>query len=137
MKRIRFRHRLIPMTVAVLLAALLTACSTMPPPTPAYDVKSISGKWMGPADNQRYGRFFMNLVIRPDGTFTMNSDIRLFVARVEFTGNMWVDQDKYQLSCTTPELSGTLTLYTEKDSRWLAYRSDDGNTYANLKPIYK
>jgi hypothetical protein len=125
-----------PALLLSIIAALLLSCSTMPPATPAYDVKSISGKWMGPAQNQRYGRFFMNLMIRPDGGFTMNSDIRLFVARVEFTGNLWVDQDQYQLNCSTPELSGTLTLHSTKESRFLTYRSTDGNTSATLKPVY-
>jgi hypothetical protein len=136
MKPFRLRYIVPAMLMASLIAALSLSCSTMPPPTPAYDVKSISGKWMGPAQNQRYGRFFMNLLIRPDGTFTMNSNIRLYVARVEFTGNLWVDQDQYQINCSTPELSGTLTLYTGKDSRFLVYRSTDGNTSANLNPIH-
>jgi hypothetical protein len=139
MNAFRFRQIFPPILLiaSLCIAALLTACSTMPPPTPAYDVKSISGKWMGWADNQRYGRFLMTVVIRPEGSFTMTSNTRLFVSRVEFSGNLWVDQDTYQINCSTPELSGTMTLYSQKDSRWLAYRSTDGNTSANLHPVYK
>ncbi len=136
MKPIRPRY-LAPVLMASLIAALSLSCATMPDPTPAYDVKSISGKWMGWAVNERYGRFLLTMVVRQEGTFTATSDTRLWVARTEFDGNLWVDQDEYHLNCTTPELSGRLILYSQKDTRWLAYKSTDGLTSGMLKPIYK
>ncbi len=128
---------LAPLVLASVMAAILLSCATLSDPTAAYDVKSISGKWMGWAVTERYGRFLMTMDIRPEGRFTITSDTKLWIARMNFDGNLWVDQDEYHLNCTTPELSGRLILYSKKDSRWMAYKSTDGLTQGTLKPVYK
>ncbi len=133
----QIRWILILMLTASFISTVFFSCSTMPPPTPAYDVKSISGKWEGSADSQRWGRFIMDLEVRPDGIYIMKSNKLLHVNRTQFPGNLWVDGDHYTLNCQTPEMSGTLTLYSQKDSRFLMYRNNDGSISASLRPIYK
>lgn len=137
MRHLRFRPASWHILITSFMVALLFACSTMPPPSPAKDVNSIAGKWAGFGDHPHYGRIFMGLTIMPDGKWEMNTDRRLYTGRTNFSGTIWVDQDRFQLVSTTPELNGTLILYFGKETRWLVYKSNDGNISTELRPSYK
>jgi hypothetical protein len=119
-----------------LLLALIFGCSTLPTAQPAKDLKSIKGKWEGWGTNQRYGRLFITLVIRESGEWQMNTDVSFFQAR-QFSGKAWVAEGGFEFYSETPQLRGSYTLHAKDEKRWLVFRSDDGNTTAELVPSFR
>jgi len=135
----KFPPRSLPgLTVsAALIISLLAACSTMPPPTPAYDLKSISGKWVGTIDSQQYGRVFVELVIKPEGAWQMITMKALWIGRHVFTGRVYIEDDIYEVVTDVPELCGRLTLYSTKEGRTLKFKGAGGSTQGILQITYK
>ena len=122
--------------VASLLLALLFGCSTLPTAQMAKDLKSLSGKWEGWGTNQKYGRFFITLVIRESGDWQMKTDVSFFKG-IQFSGKSWVADGKLEVFTENPELRGTYTLHAKEEKRWLTFRSDDGLTTAELVPSFR
>ena len=120
----------------LVLLALIFGCSTLPTAQPAKDVKSIRGKWEGWGENQQYGRFFITLVINEDGKWQMKTDVTVFMG-TEFSGKAWISDGKVEFFSDTPELRGNCTLNVKKEKRWLVFRSDDGDTTAELVPSFR
>jgi hypothetical protein len=122
--------------VILLFLTLFFGCSTLPTVQPAKDVKSIRGKWEGWGENQLYGRFFAALIITEDGEWQMRTDTTIFRGN-EFSGKAWVSEGKFEFFSDTPQLRGTYTLHVKEEKRWLVFRSDDGDTTAELLPSFR
>ena|SRR3972149_4134871 len=122
--------------VISLLLAVIFGCSTLPTAQPAKDLRSIRGKWEGWGTNQTQGRFFITLVIREGGEWQMKTDISVFRAG-QFSGKAWVADGKFEFFSETPQLRGTYTLHAKEGKRWLVFRSDDGDTTAELVPSFR
>ncbi len=122
--------------VIPLMLALIFGCSTLPTAQTAQDVKSIRGKWEGWGENPKYGRFFMTLIIREGGEWRMTTDVSFFKGS-KFSGKAWVADGKFEFFSETPELRGTYTLHVQGEKRWMVFRSDDGETTAEVIPSFR
>jgi len=122
--------------VIPLLLALIFGCSTLPTTQTAKDLKSIRGKWEGWGENQKYGRFFITLIIQEEGEWQMKTDVSFFKGS-QFSGKAWVAEGKFEFFSETPQLRGTYTLHSTGEKRWLTFMSDDGDTTAALEPSFR
>ena len=122
--------------VIILVMTLSPACASRNV-IPAKDIKSIIGKWEGNGYNSKMGdKFHAWLLIRGDGKWLMSMDITYLTYGRVFYGVVWVEDDKFIFNCATPGLSGTGELRSPGGRLWLMYRSNDGQTRADLNLIY-
>jgi hypothetical protein len=119
-----------------LVAASVFACSTLPKAQPAKDLKSLAGKWEGWGTNRKYGRFFITLRIKEDGTWAMTTSTS-YLGGTHFSGKASVLEGQLEMFSENPQLRGTYTLHWGETERWLIFKSDDGNTTAELKVSFR
>ncbi len=120
---------------ACLLMTSALACSTLPPPIPVNDIKSIRGRWQGTAKTQT-GLIHIRLTVREDGQWEMIADPSFLTYGNRFSGTARVDEGKILLITETPKLSGTCTLHHWQDKRMLVFVSEDGQTQVDFQPYY-
>ncbi len=122
--------------VSFLGVASILSCSTLPPPQPAKDVKSIVGKWEGYAESPRVSRFSIKLTVKQDGKWEMITDPAYLTYGREFSGKVTVWDEKFQFNTNIPDLSGTATPHFYQGKRWLVFTSEDGSIKANLRSVF-
>ena len=66
----------------------------------------------------------------------MKTDASIFQGS-QFSGKAWVAEEDFEFYSETPQLRGTYTLHAKDEKRWLVFRSDDGNTRAELVPSFR
>jgi hypothetical protein len=122
--------------IGILGVASILSCSTLPPPQPAKDIKSIVGKWEGYAESPRVSRFDMKLTVKQDGTWQMITDPAYLQYGREFSGKVSVWDEKFLFNTNTPDLSGTATLHFLEGKRYLVYTNEDGSIKAQLRSVF-
>jgi hypothetical protein len=121
--------------VSFLMMTLIPACSRNI--IPARDIKSVIGKWQGYGYNSKMvQKFNMEMLIRGDGKWLMRLDTGFLSYGQVFDGDLWAEDEKFIIYCSTPGLSGTAELRSASGTLWLMYRSNDGQTRADLTLVY-
>jgi hypothetical protein len=117
----------------LLVAVVVTACSSLPPTKPATDLKAIAGKWEGWLTLPNGNRVPATSTIREDGTVetivpALTNPGPRFVARVT------VQDGKYRWKSETTGRTGVFTLHEGDGRRVLVGRPDDGSGSSEYTP---
>ena len=133
MKHLGTRRILCLILGASLALALVSACSTLPPPIEAQDFKSVVGKWEGWATTRKGDIIFTKLTVLPDGSWQMIMSMTYYNSGTTFYGTAMLSEGKFRFDTNFPGLSGTCDLHFWKGTHWLVYFSDDARFRAELE----
>ena len=119
-----------PMTLRSLMtaltlaaAALVTACSSLPPAQVATDTKVLVGKWEGYAVLKGGHSREATLQVFDDGSFVSSVS-----GWPDSRGTVKVADGKYRYHSETRNIGGTFTLHEGGGERVLVGLSDDGHS---------
>jgi hypothetical protein len=114
------------------VATVITACASLPPAKAITSVSQIAGKWQG-IGSSGFGSTQVTQTINPDGSYT--AVLASGPRAGSYTGKITMVDGKLRGKGDQTGATGTYSLHEGEGQRVLVYKSDDGATGSELKPV--
>jgi hypothetical protein len=109
------------------IAAVVTACASLPLARPVTSISQIAGKWQGPFTIAQ-GTQPATTTINPDGTYST------VLGNQTFTGKITLIDGKLRGRGDQTGNTGTWSLHEGEGKRVLVYANDDGRITGEMTP---